>query len=212
MQENTIQSSCARCGICCKKGGPSLHTEDLKLIEKGNIPLKYLFTIRQYEPSFDNIREVIQPASTDIIKIKSKPNQQTCIFFDPDQSGCQIYQERPVECRKLKCWNTTEIIAIYDKNRISRKTILSGVQELRDLVQDHHSRCSYQTIAYLSDQIKNKKKQHEAFQKINSMIQYDNSIRAVLAEKNESLLEITEFLFGRPLAKTIKMFDLPRIE
>ncbi len=201
-------SSCTRCGVCCKKGGPSIHFEDRELIEKGNIPLKYLFTIRQHEPSFDNIKKIIEPAKTDIIKIKNKKNSHECIFFDPDHSGCQIYPDRPVECRKLKCWDTKDILSFYDTTRISRKELILSIDELWSLVQNHQGQCSYQKVAALAGQIKENKNNHGALQKLNNIIQFDSCLRQLIIEKNPMISEMLEFLFGRPLILTISLYGL----
>jgi len=168
---STPISSCTRCGTCCKKGGPTLHIEDKKQIEKGYIPIKFLFTIRKHEPAFDNIQELIAPAITDIVKIKSKKGSSECVFYDPSNSECCIYKNRPVECRELKCWDIRKISHLYDKNRISRKTLLSEINDLWNLIQDHQDRCSYKKIAELADQVKcNKVGRKDAIEQLNKMI------------------------------------------
>ncbi|MFO7560461.1 MAG: YkgJ family cysteine cluster protein [Desulfobacterales bacterium] len=206
---NISRSSCIRCGVCCKKGGPTLHAEDKKQIEEGKIPVKFLFTIRKHEPAFDNIRDLIAPASTDIIKIKSQKDSSACIFYDPSNAECRIYTYRPIECRKLKCWDTREISLLYDKNRINRKTLLSGIEDLSDLIQDHQNRCSYKKIADLADQIKcNRIEKKEALEQLNEMLRYDCSIRHLIVEKSSKASEMLDFLFGRPLTATMQMFGL----
>ena len=119
---------CIRCGTCCQKGGPSLHLEDRALIEDGLIPAKYLFTIREGEPAYDNIKACIQLTETDIIKIKSRKNSQACIFFNPAAAECGIYENRPAECRALNCWDIADILNMYAKNRLSRKDLLQQVE------------------------------------------------------------------------------------
>ncbi len=206
---NIPRSSCIRCGVCCKKGGPTIHTEDKKLIEKGKITVKFLFTIRKHEPAFDNIRNLIAPAKTDIVKIKGKKDSSECIFYDPSNSECRIYKNRPVECRELKCWDTREISLLYDKNRINRKTLLSGINDLWDLIQDHQDRCSYKKIAELSDKVKcDNIGRKDALEKLNEMLRYDYSIRHLIVEKDKKASEMLDFLFGRPLTATLKMFGL----
>lgn len=54
-KSETTQRTCMRCGTCCEKGGPGFHQEDRMLIEKGRIPLKYLYTIRKGEFAYDKI-------------------------------------------------------------------------------------------------------------------------------------------------------------
>lgn len=47
------QPSCRRCGTCCIKGGPSLHREDLPLVEEGRIRVQDLVCIRSGEMAYD---------------------------------------------------------------------------------------------------------------------------------------------------------------
>lgn len=110
-------SECIRCGSCCKKGGPSFHKADKHLIEKGIIQLKYLYTIREGELAYDNVRQCLIAPEGDIIKIKEDKNSRACVFFEERGNRCGIYENRPEECRALKCWDTREIEAIYSKNR-----------------------------------------------------------------------------------------------
>ena len=202
-------STCVRCGTCCKKGGPTLHVEDKKQIETGEIPVKFLFTIRKHEPAFDNIQNLIAPAKTDLVKIKSKKGRFECVFYDPPNSECRIYKKRPVECRELKCWDTRKISFLYDKNRINRKTLLSGTNDLWNLIQDHQQRCSYKKIAELADQVKcNKGDRKGALEQLNEMIRYDYNLRHLIIEKNLRVSEMLDFLFGRPLSETMQLFGL----
>lgn len=60
-----VRTHCRRCGTCCEKGGPALHTDDRMLIENGHIPARYLFTIREGEPVVDNVKENPIFAQTD---------------------------------------------------------------------------------------------------------------------------------------------------
>ena len=128
-------SECARCGTCCIKGGPSFHHEDKELIDKGIILSKFLYTIREGELSYDNVKECLLPAASDIIKIKGQKDSWTCAFFNENE--CTIYDNRPLECRLLTCWDTREIEKVYSKNRLTRKDLLSAVEGLWDLIEEH---------------------------------------------------------------------------
>ncbi len=199
-------TKCARCGICCNKGGPAFHVEDKPILEKGVIPLKFLFTMRKGEPVNDNLQDSIISADSDIIKIKSRKDSTACIFFDAAENRCRIYQNRPLECKVLKCWDIREIKEVYSKNRITRKDLLSEVEPLWDLVETHHRFCSYDKIRSLSDDINAGDK--NAIEQINEIIGYDTHIRGLVAEKGGVEPEITDFLFGRPLLKTIGMLGI----
>ncbi|MDY6790804.1 MAG: YkgJ family cysteine cluster protein [Thermodesulfobacteriota bacterium] len=205
-KQNVHITECIRCGTCCKKGGPSFHLEDKTLIDKGIILSKYLFTIRKGEPAYDNVRQELLPLSSELIKIKGKNDSSTCIFYNESENKCNIYQNRPVECKAMKCWDTREIEAIYAKDRLTRKDLLSDIEGLWELVKDHQSRCSYEKIKRMLQKQGNNK---DAMQKeILEMIRYDTQIRHLVVKKGGMDCEILDFLFGRPLTVTIKSFGL----
>lgn len=205
IRSTTQISECIRCGTCCKKGGPSFHIEDKALIDKGIILTKYLYTIRKGEPAYDNIKEHIHPAATDIIKIRGQKDSWTCIFFDEEKNNCRIYQNRPIECKALKCWDTRKIEKLYSKNRLTRKDLLSKVNGLWDLIEDHQSRCSYEKIKSLVEGI-NKDKKKDALEGLKDIILYETHFRLLIVEKGMIAPEMVDFLFGRPLTETMRMF------
>jgi Fe-S-cluster containining protein len=204
IKKNTRHTECIRCGTCCKKGGPSFHLADKHLIDKGLILSKYLFTIRKGELIYDNVREELLPLSSELIKIKGKKDSRTCIFFNESEKKCEIYKNRPVECKALKCWDTREIERIYSKNRLTRKDLFIDIDGLWELVEDHQSRCSYEKIKTILQKQETSK---NAIQKeILEIIRYDNQIRHLVVKKGGMDSGILDFLFGRSLTGTIKPF------
>ena len=198
---------CKRCGTCCKKGGPCFHIEDKMLIEQGLILIKYLYTIREGESAYDNIKGHLTTVTSDLIKIKSQNNSLKCIFFDEKGNSCKIYDKRPVECRALKCWDTREIERIYFKSRLTRKDLVYSVEGLWNLIEEHQSRCSYDKIKHFSKALDGEKK-NEAIEGIYDILIYDDSIRELVVKKGKIDLENLNFLFGRPVVETIRMFGL----
>ncbi|MGD2185096.1 MAG: YkgJ family cysteine cluster protein [Desulfobacterales bacterium] len=198
-------SECQRCGTCCKKGGPSFHHADKALIEEGVIHSKYLYTIREGELTYDNVRQCLEPARTDIIKIKGQNDSLTCIFFNKRQSACTIYANRPLECRALKCWETKELENLYAKKRLTRKDLISEIEGLWSLIKDHQERCNYETIYRLVNAIK-RSSDDDAREKLVEIIQFDTEIRKLVASSAGLDTEMLDFLFGRPLTKSLKNF------
>jgi len=198
---------CIRCGTCCEKGGPALHQEDRVLVEKGRIPSKYLYTIRRGELAHDNVKGCLMPVDSDIIKIKGKEDTWTCIFFDEQNKGCSIYNDRPLECRALKCWDTGELEKMYACHRLTRDDLVSKVEGLWDLIKDHQARCDYEKI---KEQIGNLDGPHRdrARKKILEIIQYDAEIRNLVLEKGGLDPTLLEFLFGRPLTQTLPGYGI----
>jgi Fe-S-cluster containining protein len=200
-------SECMRCGTCCKKGGPSFHHADKTLIEEGVIHSKYLYTIRKSELAYDNVKQCLEPVSSDVIKIKGKNNSWTCIFFDEAQSACSIYENRPIECRAQRCWDTQELEDLYAKKRLARKDLLSEIEGLWGLIKAHQERCNYQTIRKLVNTI-NSNKGDGAREKLTEIIKYDIEIRKLVVSTAGLDAEMLDFLLGRPLIQTIKKLGL----
>lgn len=196
---------CARCGTCCRKGGPSFHHADKELIEKGLIPSSHLYTIREGELAHDNVRQAIRPVDSDIIKIKGKDDTWICRFLNEADNTCTIYTNRPLECRVLQCWDTREIERIYAENRLTREDLISEIEGLWSLVVDHQKRCDYRIIGKLVKTIDDDRHSN-AKQKLAEIIQFDIEIRNLVSAKGGLGQEMLDFLFGRPLVKTIENF------
>ena len=200
-------SECRRCGTCCKKGGPSFHHADKTLIEKGVIHSKYLYTIRKGEMAYDNVRQCLEPVSSDVIKLKGKGDSWTCILFDEKQNACTIYENRPIECRALKCWDTKALEELYAKRRLKREDLVADIEGLWGIIKDHQARCNYETIQKLVNAI-NSDRGGEARQKLAEIIQFDIEIRKLVVSWGGLDMEMLDFLFGRPLNQTLKNFGL----
>ncbi len=199
-------SDCIRCGICCKKGGPSFHHEDRMLIDKGIILSKYLYTIRKGELAYDNVKGCLLPTDSDIIKIKGRKGSWACVFFDENKNSCRIYENRPLECRVLNCRDTREIERIYAEKRLTRKDLMGNIKGLWDLIEAHQSQCNYGKIRHLMKDSEDKK--NDASESLPEMLRYDRQIRLLLTEKSGIDPEMTDFLFGRPLTETIRAFGV----
>ena len=201
------QSDCIRCGTCCEKGGPGFHQEDRELIETGVIPSRCLFTIRKGELAYDNVRGCLLPVDSDVIKIKGKADSWSCVFFDEAGKQCTVYDDRPRQCRALKCWDTSELEKIYAGRRLTRKDLVSKVEGLWDLIQDHQRRCDYEKIIKLIDDL-DAPAGERARKELLEIIQFDVEIRKLVVEQGGMDPQMLDFLFGRPLAKTLPNYGI----
>ncbi|MBC8443726.1 MAG: YkgJ family cysteine cluster protein [Deltaproteobacteria bacterium] len=203
--EDRKKKRCRRCGTCCEKGGPALHTDDRILVEEGRIQVKYLFTIRKGEPVVDNVKGNPVFAQTDIIKIRCQTGWTGCVFFNASNKGCSIYDDRPVECRALKCWDTAALKAIYSKNRLTRRDLLSKVAGMWDLIQEHEARCSYRKVRALVASIRTGK-DAQAIADLEYVVNYDQQVRLLVLSEAAANSDLILFLFGCPLKDTIRRF------
>lgn len=199
--------TCARCGTCCKKGGPAFHLQDKMLIENGVIDAKSLYTLREGEYAYDHVKACLSPVTSDVIKIKGRNDSWVCVYFDASENACRIYPHRPAECRALKCWDTRELEKMYAKNRLTRKDLIGEIKGLWDLIEDHHRRCNYEMIKNLVEALSSHQ-QRAARRKLLEIIHYDTEIRKLVVSQGGLAAEMLDFLFGRPLGKTIAVFGL----
>lgn len=173
-------------------------------MEQGIIPLHDIFTIRKGEMALDNVRDELVPVAGDHIKLKGRADKWTCRYFDDDQESCTAYEQRPLECRILKCWDTREVERIYGRDLLGRKDLLAGIDGLWDLVADHQKRCSYEEARELIRRL-DTDGQGSVRQELLQMIQYDIEIRRLVTRTGVGMgAGILDFLFGRPMSDLLK--------
>jgi hypothetical protein len=179
-----------------------LHKQDARLIESGKISCKSLVTIREGEPAFDNVRNRVVSSVSDIIKIRSENHSRSCIFLGDKNEACEIYNNRPVECKALQCWDTTAIENLYDRDRLTRKDLLFETKNIWDLIIDHQKRCSYNRIRRLLDNGNTRVK--SKIEEVRFLARYEAHLRSLLSEKGGMDPDMMDFLFGQPLSITVR--------
>jgi Fe-S-cluster containining protein len=202
-KEKQPVTHCARCGTCCMKGGPALHDEDSSLVETGQIPLASLYTIRQGELTHDNVSGGLIRAESEIIKIKSIPGSHVCIYYKESLHACRIYENRPLECRVLECWDTGRIIQIYDQHRLVRQKLLSAIPWVSELIETHEARCSFEEIHRLVSL--REKGDPQGAEGLQALVNDDAHLRYMLIQKGNIIPDMIDFLLGRPLSETIPL-------
>lgn len=197
MSSERNTTTCARCGECCRKGGPALHTDDLPLLRApGGPDLVHLVTLRTGEPALDQITGTVAPLEGEIVKIKGRDGAWTCLFLSDEGAACAIYAARPLECRALSCRDTREIERVYARNRLTRRDILPAGHPLLELVAEHERRCPVSAYAALLEGDTPEDRRSRA-----AMLAWDREVRLLLTEKSGMDPAILDFLFGRPLER-----------
>lgn len=196
---------CNSCGRCCQKGGPALHSPDRQQVETGTIPLDCLFTIRKGEPVFENVKEKVDIAEEEIVRVRNSPDKGGCIFLSLP-SICTIYPYRPGECRALFCNDPDSLKNYYRKDRLSRKDILSENQGVYELIQVHNQKCD---VEYLREMVFEwrKKNRASAKEQVLELIRYDEGFRSAAAEKTGYSGQLLEFLLGRKTSHLVRAFE-----
>ncbi len=186
-------SRCIRCGTCCRKGGPCLHTCDGELIADKGLRINDLVTFRAGELAHDPYNRKVLVLPVEIIKIRGKEGGTECLFFEPDTNSCSIYSRRPVECRELMCWDTSSLRALFLKNTLSRKHVLGG-SGMMDLVESYDRAFPPQLILRLVTSGSGRD-----LADLEKMKRMDRRFREMVRDKMGVPEETMDFLFGRPI-------------
>jgi Fe-S-cluster containining protein len=200
---------CRRCGTCCLKGGPVLHREDLELVRQGHIPLRDLVTICPGEPVHDNVKGRIRQTENDRIKIQPHPGSAACRYYDTAERACTIYARRPLQCRVLKCWDTADLEAVYDRHHLSRKDLLGDIPGLWELVDAHGRRCDHRESTRLAARIRaGAEGWEQAEAALLERLRYDQGLRDLIQAQGRPDPDLLPFLLGSPLQQRLRALKL----
>ncbi len=205
-----MRTECERCGECCRAGGPALHLADVELFERGVLGYRHVYTLRAGEVVHEQVRGGLVRLEAEMIKVKSigmgVVAERTCGFYNPDGSGCDVYADRPVECRALKCWDTADLEMMYLRDRLTRNDLIRPDSALGQVIADHEKACPAWRMWDLVSALD--KGEAGAAQEVLSLVRFDESMRQAFMYKAQVGAEYLDLFFGRPLAAAIHQFGL----
>lgn len=200
------QTECRRCGTCCGKGGPALHLEDAGLIRNGSLPVKRLITIRKGELVLKPHEDEPQTAACELVKICGTGSEWQCFFFDEEQKGCLIYEDRPVACRLLQCWDTEAVEDLVEKDTLSRLDLVGEKEPIRKMIETQEQLCPCPDLASLRRAIA--AGETIDLQTLQRMVNEDIRIRTEAVQKLKISLAEELFYFGRPLFQLLQQIGV----
>jgi Fe-S-cluster containining protein len=208
-QASRKRSNCIRCGTCCLKGGPVLHHEDTKILREGHIGYQHLITIREGEMVYNPAKEKPEPVSKEMVKVVGRDGSPACVFYDEKKNSCGIYQNRFLECRILKCWDTSEILSVIGRNTIQRSDIMNPDDPVMDVIKSHEEECSSYEVERLFAALSAGKDRPGHLKRLSELVRRDKSIRSFALTELELKREFECFIFGRPLSRILEERGIP---
>jgi Fe-S-cluster containining protein len=196
-------TQCIRCGTCCLKGGPILHHEDKKLLQAGHIGYQHLVTIRKGELALNPLSEKLEQIQKELVKVVGKGNNWSCYFYDEKEASCTIYENRFLECRLLKCWDTSEIMSIIGKNTITRTDIINPDDPILWVIETHERDCPLHEVENLIFTLSQGTDKSKTLAKLTELVSKDLAIRSFAISELGLQAEFEPFIFGRPLSKLL---------
>ena len=202
MKTHSQQTTCNRCGQCCTHGGPALHGRDLSLVREGHLPQEVLITIRKGELAHNPRTDSIRPTGCELVKIRGRDGQWICHFYDASSKGCTIYEHRPYACTVLKCWDPEELLALVEKDTLSRFDILEDSHPLYPELLEYEEKIPCPDMAAIANW---SQKDFEARGAgLEQLVNEDLRFRDRLVREKGLELDLELFLFGRPLFQLLQ--------
>lgn len=197
---------CVRCGECCMKGSPTLHQEDLDLIKRGILSTEKMYTLRSGEIGYSPVEDESIRLSEERIKVREKEGSHQCLFYDESGSACTIYMERPYQCKILECWNPESYERAFTGKMLFRKDVVPQDGGIFKIVEEHERRCPFTLLESSLKRVG--KGSEDAMKNVMEMLRYDYYLRSLIVERADINPSNLDFLFGRPLTETIRIFGL----
>ncbi len=196
-------TSCIRCGTCCTKGGPVLHAVDKHIIMAGQIRTEHLITIRKGELAQTPDDEGLHPVQHELVKIAGRGGSWECLFFDKSGSACTIYEQRPLECRILKCWDTTDLLSVVGKDPLQRADIVDPEDPISKLIEIHEKRCAVQRMEEILSSLSKTEESYAPLKELEELVQEDLAFCDAAVSEFGLPLPVELFMLGSPLFKLL---------
>ncbi|HSO72402.1 MAG TPA: YkgJ family cysteine cluster protein [Thermodesulfobacteriota bacterium] len=192
---------CLKCGTCCRKGSPSLYLEDLPLVLRGVIKRTDLMTLRKGEIGFSNEQNELIQISREQVKIREKPGTRECLFFQGESGACGIYENRPLQCRVLECWNPEEFQRVKYGRPLNRLDLFDPLDPVLPVIKAHEEKCD---LMHLEKGLQRAgDQQKEGQDRVMEGLGFDRHTREFLGETYGFKPEHLGFLLGRPLTEVV---------
>jgi Fe-S-cluster containining protein len=140
------------------------------------------------------------PLENELIKLRERSNGG-CVFLK--DSLCQIYENRPLQCRWLRCWDGTHAGQLEDRPRLTRQDIFAGEQRSLDLIREYEIKMPGDQLARAFQAAA------EGFQQIAlDMIEMDLRLRAGVQASFGYHFDSLDLLWGRSALEVAKSHGL----
>ena len=196
------QTHCLRCGECCRQGGPALHSRDLHLYRDGTLTRQVLITVRKGELVHHPLYDGVRPAGCELVKVKGKGSKWCCLFLDESSNGCTIYQHRPYACSVLKCWEPEELLALVERDTLSRFDLLDSDDPMLAVVEEYEQKFPCPDMKALAGWSAGDFQDNG--KDLEKIINNDLSFRNQLVIDYSLGVDDELFLFGRPLFQQLR--------
>lgn len=199
-----VLPACVMCGECCRTGSPTLHMDDLELLQKGVIPWEAVYTLRRGEPVHSPFKKDLFFLLDERLKVREKPGTKECLFLDGETRRCLIYADRPLQCRAQACWDPAPAEDLSKQPYLTRRDIFKDVELLLEVMAEHDRRCRFDQLAAAFDDMEASK--GASVDRVLQLLAYEDHFRTFMGEKLGIPADQLELVFGRSFASLAPLF------
>lgn len=199
-----VLPACLLCGECCRMGSPTLHMEDLELLQRGAIPWNAVYALRRGEPVHSPFKKDLFFLLDERIKVREKPGTRECLFLDGQTQHCRIYADRPLQCRAQACWDPAPSQDLSTQPYLTRRDIFKDVELLLDVMAEHDRRCRFDQLASAFAEMETS--QGASVDRVLHLLAYEDHFRTFMGEKLGIPADQLELVFGRSFASLARLF------
>jgi len=199
-----MKQQCDCCGTCCRNGGPPLHKSDIGLVKTGILNFSDLVTVRRGELVLPPLATRPVSAEVEWIKIQGRDGDWCCRFLVTASNTCAIYENRPVSCRALKCWDTVEILAMSGRDLLCRSDLISLDDPLWPLVEAHEQICPVPDLEKLVRELAGGDRSDAILRELAGLVTVDLQVRSRAVQEFKLTVARELFYFGRPLFQILQ--------
>jgi len=196
--------SCVRCGECCEKGSPTLLIGDLRLFQHNILTSDDVYILRPGEKATNREGEVTA-LTEERLKVREVPGTRQCWFYLAPHQSCRIYDDRPEQCRRQRCWGEPPDPPASPE-LLQRRHLFADVPAMWDLIQAHQARCDCAGVArHLADLgAGNEAAGNPLFEALH----FDHYLRQMLIDEWGLTPKATELILGRPLSQFLETIGI----
>ena len=161
-----------------------------------------LITLRKGELARNPATGKLVALTAELIKLKGVGRDWNCCYFDRNEKRCTVYEHRPRACTVLKCWEPEALLAMVEKDTLTRFDILSDDDPIRNHISDHDHRYPCPDMAGLLATTGNVPAEIRV--ELQELVNGDLRFRVGLVKEFNLKLSDELFYFGRPIFQLLQ--------
>ncbi len=194
---------CVRCGECCEKSSPTLLVADLPLFQQEVLSWTEVYTLPEGDIGLSRAGKPIT-LKGERLKIRELPGTRQCWFYVAATHSCRIYEQRPEQCRRQRCWEPPAEPAAEEF--LARRHLVGQVPEVWELIAAHQERCSRASVRQAVREVLDG--DEAAANPLFEALHFDHYLRQMFQQDWGLSPAATEFLLGRKLTDFVASLGL----